>query len=120
MGLKGTLLSILGFACLGLGVVGVAIPVMPTTPFVLLAAVCFSTGNKRLGDMIQKTRFFGPFIEHYRTRKGISRAHKIASIAMVWTGLIISMAVIRTDWAYILLGLVGAGVTIHLALIKAR
>ena len=111
---------ILGFILLGLGAVGVAIPVMPTTPFVLLAAICFSASNKKSYAWLQRNRFFGPYIENYRTRQGISKSLKIASICFVWTGLTISMIRLQTTWVYYVLAIVGIGVTVHLLLIKTK
>jgi len=118
--IKKQLLTIAGFTCLGLGGVGAALPVMPTTPFILLAALCFSCSNENLYDRLRKNRVFGPFIENYRTKQGISILHKAASIAFVWVGLSISMIMVHATWAYVLLPCVGAGVTIHLLMIKTR
>ena len=120
MTFKKLILLILGFFFLGLGAVGVVLPVMPTTPFVLLAAVCFSASNKRVAAWLQQNRIFGPFIENYRTKKGIGIPQKILSIAFLWTGLIISMVMVQTTWIYIVLGIVGIGVTTHLLLIKTK
>jgi len=120
MKLKKLLLTIFGFFCLGLGAVGVALPVMPTTPFVLLAAFCFSVSSERFYTWLQKNRVFGPYIENYRTNKGISIWHKIGSIAFLWTGLIISIFMTRAVWIYVLLGIVGICVTTHLLLIKTK
>ena len=120
LSVKAAVLTTLGFAFSGLGAVGVIIPVMPTTPFVLLAACCFSAGNSKLSARIRQNRVFGPYIENYHTKQGISRQLKIASIIFVWMGLIVSMAIVRTRWIYVLLGIVGACVTIHLLMIKTK
>ena len=111
-------LTLLGFLLLGLGALGVALPVLPTTPFVLLSAFCFSMGNRRAHAWLRRSRVFGPYIEHYRTKRGIGLPLKIGSIAFLWVGLIISMLFTRTVWLYFLLGAVGVGVTVHLLLMK--
>ena len=120
MKIKKPILIFLGFLFLGFGSLGVILPVMPTTPFVLLAALCFSTSSKKFYDWLRCNRIFGPYIENYRTKQGISIWHKIASVIFLWTGLIISMAIVQTVWIYIVLGIVGVGVTIHLLLIKTK
>ena len=120
MVLKNLFLTLLGFVFLALGAVGAVLPVLPTTPFVLVAALCFSASNKKIHAWLHRNRFFGPYIENYRTKRGIKLSLKITSIAMLWTGLIISMIVVRTTLIYIVLGLVGVGVTVHLLLIKTR
>ena len=120
MKIKKAILTVLGFLLIALGAVGVAIPVLPTTPFILLAALCFSISSRKLHDWLSQNRVFGQYIENYRTKQGISIWLKTASIVFLWTGLIISMIIVRTVWIYIVLGLVGVGVTIHLLLIKTK
>ena len=115
---KAILLTTLGLASLGLGAVGVALPVLPTTPFVLLAAACFSASSKRLHAWLCRSRFFGPYIEHYRMKTGIKVSLKITSLIILWIGLVVSMIAVRTWWIYLALGLVGAAVTVHLLTIK--
>ena len=110
----------LGFIFLALGAIGIFIPVLPTTPFVLLSAACFSSSSKKLNEWLLRSRLFGPFIENYSTGQGISVSRKIASLVFLWTGLIISMVIVRTIWIYIILGVVGIGVTIHILTIKDK
>ena len=120
LAIKNLILSILGFIFLGLGAVGIVFPIMPATPFVLLSAVCFSAGNNKISCWLQRNRIFGPFIENYHTGQGVSKSLKIGSILFTWVWLIISMAVVRTMWIYVILGVVGVCVTIHLILIKTK
>jgi uncharacterized membrane protein YbaN (DUF454 family) len=103
-----------------LGAVGVALPVMPATPFVLLAAICFSSGNNKFSQWLKQNRIFGPYIENYRTKQGIDIKLKIASIIFVWTGLTISMITVRNTWATATLALIGTAITIHLLTIKTK
>ena len=117
---KRILLKAAGFALLGLGAVGVVLPVLPTTPFVLLAAVCFSAGDPNMYTRLQSNRVFGPYIENYRTRRGITRLRKAVSIAFVWGSLSLSAILAERPWVYLVLGAVGLGVTIHLLAIKTR
>ena len=120
MKIKKLILIICGILCLGLGAVGVVLPVLPTTPFVLLAALCFSAASKKAYDWLRQNRIFGPYIENYRTKQGIKLSLKIASISFLWIGLIISMALVRTVLIYIVLSIVGVGVTMHLLSIKTK
>ena len=117
---KKLILTASGCICLGLGAVGVVLPVMPTTPFVLLAALCFSAGNNKIAKWLQQSRVFGPYIENYHTKQGVSRTRKAVSIIFVWTGLIISMVMVQSLWICVMLVMVGVGVTIHLLLIKTK
>ena len=118
--IKKLLCIVLGFICLALGAVGIVLPLLPTTPLVLLAAFCFASGNKRLEAWLIRSRLFGPFIEGYRTGQGISKRRKVVTIVYLWVGLITSMIVIRTTTIYIILSLVGTAVTAHLLIMKTK
>jgi len=118
--IKNVAFTALGFIFLGLGAIGIALPVMPTTPFVLLAALCFSTGNNRIAGWLRRNRIFGPYIENIKTRKSVPAKLIAGSIIFVWTGLIISMSIMQTLRINVLLIVVGLGVTIHLLKIGMR
>ena len=120
MTIKKLLLIALGFVALALGVIGIALPLLPTTPFVLLAAACFSVGSKRCDDWLSRSRLFGPYIENYRTKQGISIQRKIVTLIFLWTGLITSMAIVRTPLIFVVLSIVGIGVTVHILMIKTK
>ena len=116
---KGIVLSALGYIFIGLGAVGLVLPLLPTTPFVVLAVACFAAGtNNKISRWLKQNRYFGPYIENYRTGRGVEKALKIKSVIYVWSGLVISMVIIRTVWAYILLAVIGTCVTVHLLMIK--
>ena len=118
--LKRYVLISCGFLLLALSAVGIVIPVLPTTPFVLLAAACFSASSPKAYQFLLRSRFFGPYIEHYRNGVGISKAAKARGIITLWVLLGISAVLVKTPWVYLLLGAVGAGVTLHLLLIQTR
>jgi hypothetical protein len=76
--------------------------------------------NKKLETWLLKSRLFGTFIENYRIGSGISKARKIVTIIYLWLGLITSMILIRTALIFIILSIVGIGVTVHILMIKTR
>ncbi len=117
---KNLVLVFLGFAFMVLGALGVAVPVLPTTPFALLAAACFSLGSPKLLAWLLHNRILGPYIENYRNGQGISKARKIFAVLFLWAGLAVSMAVVRTTPVYIILGIVGLCVTVHLLMMKTK
>lgn len=107
-------LECIGAVLLGLGAVGVFLPVIPTTPFVLAAAFCFSA-NPAMYNRIVNSPFFGEYIRAYREGKGIETKTRIKSIAFLWAVLVITMLFFMTeDWHRILLSIVGICVTVHL------
>jgi len=113
---KRYLLIAAGITCLVLGTLGIFIPVLPTTPFLLLAAGLFLRSSGRLYQWITTHRVFGRFILNYRLYHAVPRASKIFAIILLW--LTIGSSVIwalDSWWLRALLLLVGAAVTVHLA-----
>ena len=117
---RNLILSVVGFACLILGAVGIVMPLVPTTPFVLLAAVCFSSSNKRIATWLQKLPFFGAYIENFRTKQGVTIKLKAISILFVWLSLLASMLMLQTPSMYILLSIVGICISIHLLMLRTK
>ena len=73
----------LGFIFLGLGVVGVFLPLLPTTPFVLVAAGCFAKSSDKWHQWLLSNRIFGPIIKDWQEKKCISVSTKIIAISLV-------------------------------------
>ena len=80
---------ILGFASLAAGAAGIVLPLVPTVPFVLLAAFCFANSSPRLESWLVEHRRFGPHIRDWRATRSISRGGKRAA----WTAFAVSAAV---------------------------
>ena len=116
--LKKRLLIIGGTLSLGLGVVGMFLPVLPTTPFLLLTAYCYLRGSRRLYKWLMNHRLLGGYIQNYIKYRAISRNAKIASLAVLWLSLSISITVLGGTAIRLLLVLVGVGVSIHLLILK--
>lgn len=79
-----------GIVCLGLGAVGVALPLLPTTPFILLAAFFFAQSSERMHQWLVDHNVFGPLIADWRRYGAISRNTKIASAISMVAILVIS------------------------------
>jgi len=120
MRVKHLLINVLGFMFLGIGAVGVFMPLLPTTPFVILATVCFSYSNRRVYQWLKRTPFFGSFIVNIEEKQGVPMSLKIISIILVWVSLSFSMFALRAFWAYVLLSVIGVGVTMHLLMLKTK
>lgn len=108
-----------GFITLGTGVIGIFIPVLPTTPFLLLAAACFLKSSENLYTWLTSHKVFGKYIENYIKYKAVSRKSKVISIAVLWVILCISMTASNSLHIQLLLTAVGIGVTLHLVLLKS-
>lgn len=111
--LKNILLTILGFVFIGLGAIGIFLPVWPTTPFVLLAVACFSA-NPKLQKRILKIKFINEHATNYKHRTGLKKSNIILSLSLLWVSMSISIFVSKTTWITILLLLIGSAVTTHI------
>lgn len=85
------LLVVIGLASLALGVVGLFLPILPTVPFLLLAAVCFANASERLHNWLLSHRLFGPPIHDWNARGAINRNAKWLASASFVGSFIITM-----------------------------
>ncbi len=108
-----------GLFFLGLGIIGIFLPLLPTTPFLLLAAACFARGSKKFYNGLLNSRFFGAYIKNYREGRGIPLKVKIASISLLWITIALSILLLD-DLHFIkfILILIATGVTIHITSIR--
>lgn len=116
--MKKLLLLSCGWISLAVGFIGIFLPILPTTPLVVLAALCFSASSPKAYAYLCRNRFFGPYIINYRTKQGVSPAAKARGIIAVWCLLGISALAMQKVWAYVLFSIIGIGVTIHLLMLK--
>ena len=77
------LFILLGGLFLGLGVIGILLPILPTTPFVLVAALCFAKGSKRCHQWLLKHRVFGKILRDWQHNRAVPLAGKILSLSMM-------------------------------------
>jgi len=116
---KKRLLAFCGMLAVGLGAVGIFLPLLPTTPFLLLAAACFFRSSDRLYNWLIHHKWFGHYIKQYREHKAISRQTKRATLLLLWSTLAFSaLVVLDSVWARLLLLAVGIGVTLHVLSMK--
>lgn len=108
-----------GSLCLALGAIGIFLPLLPTTPFLLLAAFLYCRGSERLYRWLTGHRLLGRYISEYRENKAMPLKAKIISLAMLWTGIPAAMILhVPCLWGNLLLGAVLAGVTIHILMLR--
>jgi hypothetical protein len=105
----------LGVLAMVVGLIGVVVPLLPTTPFLLLAAACFVRSSDTMYGWLISNRLFGGFIRDYREQRGVSARAKIVALALLW-GVIGYTALTAVDaaWLRVLLVAIAVVVTIHL------
>jgi uncharacterized membrane protein YbaN (DUF454 family) len=109
-----------GALSLALGAVGVVIPVLPTTPFLLLAAFCFARSSTRAHAWLLSNRVFGPPLRDYLDGRGVSWRIKAGALVFLWAAIGVSIAFVPFWRVRILLGLIAIAVTVHVVMIKNR
>lgn len=107
-----------GTVFVGLGILGIFLPLLPTTVFFLMAAWCYARSSQRFYTWIHRNKWFGPYISNYRAGKGITLTTKIITLALLWAS-VLSSAIYATDSVIVqvLLILIAVGVTIHIVTI---
>jgi len=113
------LLIAIGTLSVALGFLGIFLPVLPTTPFLLLAAACYIRSSERFYCWLINNRYCGKYIRDYREKKGIPLKLKIYVISLLWITILASIIfIIDPPVIRILLIVIAVGVTIHLTTIK--
>ena len=112
---------IAGALSLALGAIGIVVPVLPTTPFVLLAAFCFARGSPALHRWLLANRAFGPLLRDWEEHRSIERRTKIVAIAMMSISLTSSIVfAVDAAWLQVALALLGVGLAIGIYRIPSR
>lgn len=108
-----------GILAVGLALIGIVIPVLPTTPFLLLAAACFVRSSERLYAWLIHHRVFGEHIRHYREHRAVTLQAKLVALGLLWTVIGASACFAVTQWwVRALLAGIAVGVTLHLLHLK--
>lgn len=119
MDIRKAVLIFCGTFCVGLGVLGMFLPLMPTTVFLLLAAYCYSRSSERFHTWLLSNRLFGRYISNYKAGKGISLRQKWSTTFFLWASIGFSVWMIGGGfWSTLFLVAVALGVTIHLFVLK--
>ena len=109
------LLAFFGTVSLALGIMGVFLPVLPTTPFLLLAAALYMRSSQRLYGWLMSHKHLGAYIKNFREHKALPLRVKIVSVSMVWATLLYcAIFVAREWWMSVMFIAIATGVTIHI------
>ena len=104
---------------MALGVLGILLPLLPTTPFLLLAAGCFVRSSPKLYAWLLNHRWFGDYIRHYREHRAIPLRAKVVVLALMWGTIgYTAIVVARVWWLRALLVAIAAGVSAHVLRLK--
>jgi len=113
------LLIIAGTIFLVFGIIGIFLPILPTTPFLLLAAACYARSSQRFYNWLMNNKWFGNYIKNYRDGRGVPLKFKIFTISLLWITILFSIYyVVDNFWVEVILFMIAVGVTIHIITIK--
>ncbi len=112
------------FACgclsVALGVIGIFLPVLPTTPFLLLAAACFARSSKRFYLWLVLHPKLGPWVRDYLDGQGLPLKGKIWALVLMWTSISFSMWIVPLPWVRIFMLVSAVCVTVYILKQKTR
>ncbi len=112
-------LIVLGFVFVGLGVLGAFLPLLPTTPFLLLAAACFARSSQRFYNWLLNHKVFGSYIRNYREKRAITLRGKIISLVVMWLVMgYTALFAVSNIVVSLILVLIGIGVTRYILSLK--
>ena len=103
-----------GTFSLVMGVIGIFLPVLPTTPLLLLTAWCYYRGSDRLYDWLMSHPYFGKYIRNFREHKIIPRKVKTYILVLLWTSLLFCAYILPSLWLKGLMIAIAIGVTWHI------
>ncbi|MGM9795496.1 MAG: YbaN family protein [Candidatus Aphodosoma sp.] len=116
--MKNQILTVCGILCVVFAVIGIFLPVLPTTPWLLLATWLFYKANPKMREWLLNNKYLGLYIYNYVKYKAIPLRMKIISISLLWVTILISVFVVNILWLRILLLCIALAVTMHLLMIK--
>lgn len=107
-----------GVITLGLGIIGIFVPLLPTTPFLLLASICLVRSSARMHHWLMHHPVLGRYLTDYLEHKAIRPAARISALIFLWSALLASIILVDQTVIRLVLAAVGIGVTIHLFCLK--
>ena len=109
------LFAFIGTVSLALGIMGVFLPVLPTTPFLLLSAAMYMRSSHRLYEWLMSHKHLGAYIRNFREHKALPLRVKTVSVTMVWLTLLYCAIFVAEEWwMRVMFIAIAIGVTIHI------
>ncbi len=114
------LFKIIGTISLGLGLIGIFLPVLPTTPFLLLTAALYARSSDKLYNWLMSHHYLGAYIKDFREHRTLPLRVKIISVSTLWITICLSIYMVDILFVKIMLILIALAVTIHILHYKTK
>jgi uncharacterized membrane protein YbaN (DUF454 family) len=105
------ILNVIGTFFVLLGILGAILPLLPATPFLLLASACYVRSSETLYRRLMTNKYLGPYILNFKDRRGLPRRIKIYTVLLLWASLLFSAYRLDTTALTLLLLTIGLGVS---------
>lgn len=109
-----------GTITLILGIVGIFLPILPTTPFLLVSAAAYAKSSSRFHHWLLHNKILGSYIRNYREGLGMPIKVKIFTLSFLWLMILIATLMVPILWVQIILLIIALAVTIHIMLIRPK
>lgn len=110
-----------GFLLVAIGVIGIFLPVLPTTIFLILASACFVKSSPKANEWLRNHKVLGMYVKNYQDKSGLTLRAKIINIIFLWIMILLSAFYLTNEfYIKIILIAIAIGVTIHLLMIKTK
>ncbi|MGX6592388.1 YbaN family protein [Cetobacterium ceti] len=116
--LKRKILFVIGIFSLVLGTIGIFLPILPTTPFVILSAFLFERSSEKFHKMLINNKIFGKYLKDYMEKKGISYKNKIIALIFLTIGMTKGFLSMKTPIGKTALVIIFIGVSTHIIKLK--
>lgn len=119
--MKNFFFKLFGVISLSFAILGIFLPILPTTPFLLLSSFLFMRSSPKLHKWLTEHKIFGQYIKDFQQQKAIPLKIKISSISFLWITILISaFFFVEKLWLKFLLIAIALGVTIHVLHYKTK
>lgn len=112
------LLNVIGSIAVILAILGIFLPLLPTTPFLLLASACYVRGSERMHRWLLHNRLFGEYLRNIEHKRGMPLRGKIVTLIVLWVSMSYSIYIVKALFVKVILIAIAAGVTIMILRMK--
>ena len=110
-----------GFLLVMIGVIGIFLPLLPTTIFLILASACFVKGSPKANEWLRNHKILGAYLKNYQDKSGLTLKAKFFNLAFLWIMILSSVYFFSEEFFIrLILFAIAVGVTIHLLMVKTK